>query len=129
MARTKQKTEGIKLVDERGRLINPKQVRATIEGGDIFVSWNVEDLPPQHAEVEVLVKGKVSGFLLKDLAQGKGKPDWAAYAKVKVDVGRGFKVLPPPPLPDSLPFDGTKAEATTVARIDGSSRRKARGRT
>jgi hypothetical protein len=94
---------GIQLVDDKGRPIEAKQVRATVKGGDIFLSWDIEDLPPQKRRVELTIVAEVSGFELRDL--GKTKPEWAAYASLKVERGRDFKLLPLPPKPPGL-FDG-----------------------
>ncbi|MEX2439707.1 MAG: hypothetical protein WD739_07480 [Actinomycetota bacterium] len=124
--------DGLALIDDiTGKAVKPEEIRAKFTGGDFFLGFSAESIPPLHARVEIeKVTGEVIGFAIDE----KGEPPKPfLVAKVKVDSVKKFKVLPPPPRTGTL-FDedektvakGAKASAAKAANNSGGRPRRRR---
>ena len=112
---SKVETHGIVLFDEHGREIDPEHTRLGFTG-DVFLSWGLDDMPPQGAEFEVTIRAKIGGGVsLKEI--GEDPKVWVAIAKGKVDSASGFRVLETPAKQGPLDEAARDAAERFVDRI------------
>lgn len=76
------------LVDENNEPIEIRQLRGKTSG-DVFLSNDVDDMPPQGARFEMTVRGEVKG---KIEFEEKGD-HWVAFTKLVVNERKSFRIL------------------------------------
>ncbi len=66
----------------------------------MYLTRDLQDLPPMHAEVEITLRGQIVGpFQLKELTADR-RTVWVTVVKLKASERRGnLKVVAPPPPP------------------------------
>jgi hypothetical protein len=91
MAETTIEQAGLHLIDgETGERIDPSHLRAALSG-DVYLTRDLDEMPPQHVDVELTVVGKVAfPVTLKETKEA----GVAAVFTVKVERQTSWRVLP-----------------------------------
>jgi hypothetical protein len=91
MAETTIEQAGLHLIDgETGERIDPSHLRAALSG-DVYLTRELDEMPPQHVDVELTVVGKVAfPVTLKETKEA----GVAAVFTVKVERQTSWRILP-----------------------------------
>lgn len=91
MAETTIEQAGLHLIDgETGERIDPSHLRAALSG-DVYLTRDLDEMPPQHVDVELTVVGKVAfPVTLKETKEA----GVAAVFTVKVERQTSWRILP-----------------------------------
>jgi hypothetical protein len=111
--------EGIHLIDVRGVEIEPSHARIAL-AGDVFLSWDPKDLPPQGSRVRFTIEGTVKPGLQVKPVRIEDSDLWASIVKVVGEQLGDFEVLSaPPPEEGELPYPGDDPDlAVTIKAGD-----------
>ena len=116
-AKTKEAHTSLMLVGEHGEAIEPEHVRMSFTG-HTFLTWELEEMPPQGSTVEVTLTAIVKpGAKVAQIKIGEDKDDlaWAAFVTVAVQERKRWKVIAPPPFPqDSLLGGDSGIDSVTI---------------
>src|SRR5262245_17506470 len=127
------KAKPLVLLDTRGNEIDPEQLRLKL-AGDVFLSYDIGDIPPQGAIVEICVRGHITPKVeLKEMGPEDSR-SWAVVATMKAEerVGK-LKVLglqePQGPLDEAMgAFEEAIGEGRTATLSAGGKKVTVRGR-
>jgi hypothetical protein len=111
MAETTIEQAGLHLIDgETGERIDPSHLRAALSG-DVYLTRDLDEMPPQHVDVELTVVGKVAfPVTLKETKEA----GVAAVFTVKVERQTSWRILPKAADPTLMDDEAWKASVDVI---------------